>query len=229
MNILITGANRGLGLEFCRQYLTQGDRVIACCRAPGQATQLLALQKQFPALVIEQLDIVNESEVQQLSEKYHDLALDCLINNVGYYGQTPQSLENCEQQDWLNTVQVNAIAPILLTRALLPSLKKATSAKVAFLTSKMGSIGDNGSGRSYIYRSSKAALNAAIKSLAIDYVDEGLSVIALHPGWVRTDMGGPNGLIEPEESITGLRNVIAELDSNSSGSFKDYQGKSIVW
>ena len=93
----------------------------------------------------------------------------------------------------------------------------------------MGSIGDNGSGRSYIYRSSKAALNSAIKSLAIDYADEGLSVIALHPGWVRTDMGGPNGLIEPEESITGLRNVIAELDSNSSGSFKDYQGKTIAW
>ncbi len=225
--VIVTGANRGLGLEFCRQYLQDGFRVIATCRHPQQATRLIDLSE-HGALEVMALDISDRNAVNRFASQIHQ-PIDLLINNAGVYGGSPQTIEHCEEENWLHTLKVNTVAPALITRALLPSLQLADNAKVAFLTSKMGSIEDNGSGGAYIYRSSKAALNAIIKSFAIDLAGKGISVVALHPGWVRTDMGGPNGLIDVEESIRGLIKVITELNLETSGQFFDYQGKRVPW
>lgn len=225
-HVLVTGANRGLGLAFCRHYLAQGYQVTAACRDPDAAEELQALTG---ALNIVQLDLADAESIQRLSSEFANSTLDILVNNAGVYGGSPQGLDDLESCPWLNTFLVNSVAPVLLTRALLPALQRSNSAKIAFLTSKMGSIGDNSSGRSYIYRSSKAALNAAIKSLAIDLAELNIPVIALHPGWVRTDMGGPNGLIDSKESIAGLSQVIDNLALEQSGCFVDYRGDSIPW
>ncbi|NVJ52006.1 MAG: SDR family oxidoreductase [Gammaproteobacteria bacterium] len=225
-HVLVTGANRGLGLAFCRHYLAQGYQVTAACRDPDAAEELQALTG---ALNIVQLDLADAESIQRLSSEFANSTLDILVNNAGVYGGSPQGLDDLESGPWLNTFLVNSVAPVLLTRALLPALQRSNSAKIAFLTSKMGSIGDNSSGRSYIYRSSKAALNAAIKSLAIDLAELNIPVIALHPGWVRTDMGGPNGLIDSKESIAGLSQVIDNLALEQSGCFVDYRGDSIPW
>ncbi|NVK87329.1 MAG: SDR family oxidoreductase [Gammaproteobacteria bacterium] len=225
-HVLVTGANRGLGLAFCRHYLAQGYQVTAACRDPDAAKELQALTG---ALNIVQLDLADAESIQRLSSEFANSTLDILVNNAGVYGGSPQGLDDLESGPWLNTFLVNSVAPVLLTRALLPALQRSNSAKIAFLTSKMGSIGDNSSGRSYIYRSSKAALNAAIKSLAIDLAELNIPVIALHPGWVRTDMGGPNGLIDSKESIAGLSQVIDNLALEQSGCFVDYRGDSIPW
>lgn len=224
--VVITGANRGLGLEFCRQYLEKDYRVIATCRDKNKAESLNRLDCQ--QLTIAQLDILDQQSVSELGQSVSEKSIDLLINNAGVYGGSSQHLDGLELQQWLTTVQVNAMSPMFLTRTLLPQLKRSSDPKVAFLTSKMGSMGDNGSGGSYIYRSSKAALNACIKSFSVDYANA-IKTVALHPGWVRTDMGGPNGLIEVEESVSGLIQVIDQLDFVNSGRFLDYQGKTIPW
>lgn len=226
--VLITGANRGLGLEFCRHYLRKGWKVIATCRNPNKANSLIDLAESS-SLDIHALDVQDEPSILRFAEQLSDHSIDLLINNAGVYGGSPQGIENIEKETWLTTLSVNTIAPFMLTRALLPLLRKGQQSKVAFLTSKMGSMEDNGSGRAYIYRSSKAALNAVIKSFSIDLAAEGIAVVALHPGWVRTDMGGPNGLISVEESINGLANVIDSLNATNSGRFLDYQGNEIPW
>lgn len=225
-NVVITGANRGLGLEFCRQYLEKGYQVIATCRDKTKADSLNRLDSKH--LMIAKLDILDQQSVNEFCQSVSDMSIDLLINNAGVYGGSSQHLDGLELQQWLTTVQVNAMSPMFLTRALLPQLKRSTDPKVAFLTSKMGSMGDNGSGGSYIYRSSKAALNACIKSFSIDYANA-IKTVALHPGWVRTDMGGPNGLIDVEVSVSGLIQVIEQLDFVNSGRFLDYQGKTIPW
>lgn len=226
--VFITGANRGLGLEFCRQYLEQGWKVFAACRHPEKAKALIELTENY-ALDIYPLDLSDEQAIARVAQHMEGKPLDLLINNAGVYGGSPQDLALCETSHWLQTFQINAIAPAKLTQSLLPNLAMVKGAKVAFLTSKMGSMGDNGSGGAYIYRSSKAALNAIIKSLSIDLAGQGVAVAALHPGWVRTDMGGPNGLINTEQSIKGLRQVIEQLTLSSSGCFVDYQNKPIPW
>ncbi len=226
--VFITGANRGLGLEFCRQYLKQGWKVIAACRHPEKANALIDLTENF-ALDIYPLDLSDEKAIARVANHLEGKPLDLLINNAGVYGGSPQDLAHCDTAHWLQTFQINAIAPAKLTQFLLPNLRLTDGAKIVFLTSKMGSMSDNGSGGSYIYRSSKAALNAIIKSLSIDLQNDGIAVAALHPGWVKTDMGGPNGLINTEQSINGLREVIEQLSMHNTGCFVDYQHKPIAW
>jgi len=225
-HVVITGSNRGIGLAFCRHYLSQGFRVSAACRNPDSASDLNALGGE---LSVFSLDLASESSIEHFASQLVDQSVDLIINNAGVYGGTPQGLEDLLSQEWLNTLNINAIAPILLTRSILKHIDSSQSPKVAFLTSKMGSIADNTSGRSYIYRSSKAALNAAAKSLAIDLSSHKIPVVLLHPGWVRTDMGGPNGLIDTQESVAGMAQVIEHLDMSSTGSFFDYSGKTIPW
>ncbi|NVJ60433.1 MAG: SDR family oxidoreductase [Gammaproteobacteria bacterium] len=228
-HLLITGCNRGLGLEFCRQFLEAGWKVTATCREPEHAKSLSELKSKYSALSIKQLFLDEPSSFDSFTSELGTQPVDLLINNAGTYGGTPQALDNCDPEQWQHTFLVNSISPILLTRAVLENLRLSKDPKVAFLTSKMGSIGDNSSGRSYLYRSSKAALNAAIKSLSIDLREDNIPVIALHPGWVRTDMGGPNGLIDATESITGLRQRIQQLSLSNSGCFVDYAGNAIPW
>jgi NAD(P)-dependent dehydrogenase (short-subunit alcohol dehydrogenase family) len=228
-HIVITGANRGLGLEFCKQYLKAGNLVTATCRLPKLAAELLALKQQYSKeLNIIALEITSQEMTTSLTEKI-DLPIDVLINNAGFYGPRTASIENLTSTDWLNVLHINSVAPILVTQALLAKIKPSKDKKIVFITSKMGSLADNSSGGSYCYRSSKAALNAAAKSLALDLKEYNISVGILHPGWVRTDMGGPNGLIDTKTSIAAMREVIAKLNLDTSGSFFNYDGNIIPW
>lgn len=230
MQVLITGANRGIGLEFTRQYLQQGWQVIACCREPGSADELQQLagnQLTAKQLKIEQLDVADFDQIDRLAAKLKGQALDILINNAGIYHGS--SLQHVDYQGWAESFKVNSMAPLKMTQAFLTHIAASQGKKVATLTSKMGSIDDNTSGGSYIYRSSKTAVNMVMKSLALDLQPQGIAAVTLHPGWVQTDMGGSNALINTQQSVAGMRQVIDALKLASSGRFVAYDGNEIAW
>ncbi len=225
--VLITGANRGIGLEFVRQYLQDGWRVFATCRQPEAAKVLNALQDQYPqSLRVEELNVTDWAAVKALGKVFKNESIDLLINNAGLYGDRSQSLGQTDVDDWLNVLAANTIAPLKVVEALLPCL--APGARIATLTSLMGSMADNGSGGNYVYRSSKAGLNAVIKSLSLDLEGRHICVL-FHPGWVLTDMGGPGAMISVETSVSGMRSVIEQLTPEHSGSFLRYDGKELPW
>lgn len=226
--VLITGTNRGIGLEFVEQFLAQGDRVIASCRNPAGSGALQTLAQNSPQLQLVQLDVSSQASMEALPGQLEGAPIDVFVNNAGIYGRR-EGFGELEAEPWNEVFQVNSVAPIILTQLLMENFAKGNDKKLVYLTSKMGSIEDNQGGGSYVYRSSKAALNAAVKSLSIDLNDKGFSIALLHPGWVRTDMGGPNGLIDTNTSVTGLMGVIAGLDQSSSGSFLNYDGSVIPW
>lgn len=224
-SVLITGANRGLGLEFARQYAADGWRVHACCRNPGRAGALAGLAGD---VVVHALDVSDAGSIAALARALGEESLDLLVNNAGVYGRR-QSFGRIDYDEWLAVLRTDALAPIAVTEALMANLERAGAAKIALITSRMGSIADNTSGGTYAYRSAKAALNAAGRSLALDLNPRGVTVVLLHPGWVRTDMGGPGGQIDPPESVAGLRGVIARAQISDSGRFLAYDGREIPW
>jgi NAD(P)-dependent dehydrogenase (short-subunit alcohol dehydrogenase family) len=227
--LLVTGTNRGIGLEFVNQCLARGDQVIATCRDIEVADELKRLQDRHKDLDILQLDVASIDSMQEFVRQLTGTPIDIFINNAGVYGPTNVKFGDVDAQVWASVLQVNSIAPMMLSQLLMPNLRQGTDKKMLYLTSKMGSIGDNSGGGSYIYRSSKAALNSVVKSLAIDLAAEGFSIAVLHPGWVLTDMGGPNALIETRTSVTGMLKVVDDLDSQSSGNFFNYDGSIIAW
>jgi NAD(P)-dependent dehydrogenase (short-subunit alcohol dehydrogenase family) len=223
--VLITGASRGLGLEFCKQYATEGWQVLACCRNPETAGKLADI----PQVRVFQLDVSNFAQIDNLAAQLQDTAIDVLINNAGIYGGPHHGFGQLDYAAWMQTLTVNTQAPVKMAEAFLPHLTRGDKKLLVSITSQMGSIADNSSGGSILYRTSKAALNAAMKSLAIDLVDQGIGVLVLHPGWVKTDMGGPNALIEATESVAGMRQVIAQFTLAQSGSFLKYDGSTLPW
>lgn len=226
---VITGASRGIGLEFVTQYLNLGWKVIAGCRSPGSAQQLQSLQQTYgKKLVVVALELSSNESCQSFAAAIGDSPVSLLINNAGFYGPTSK-LADISDEAWLEVFHINAIAPIKLVDLLLSNLTAAGVAKVVFLSSKMGSIDDNSSGGSYPYRSSKAALNAAMKCLAIELEEFNVWVASLHPGWVKTEMGGPNALIDTTASVSGMRRIIEHLDQQKSGSFIAFDGTLIPW
>lgn len=225
--LFITGANRGIGLEYVRQYAVEGWHVIACCRAPAQANALQQLAKQHSNIEICALDIADFEQIETLGRKLIDQPIQLLINNAGIYPDS--SFRNIDYAKWMDAFKVNTMSTLKLAEVFIPQLVKAGNAKLVAMTSKMGSIDDNTSGGEYLYRSSKTALNMVMKSLSLDLNKYGVSVAVLHPGWVKTDMGGPNGLIDAETSVQGLRNVIDMLSLDNSGKFYAYDGKEIAW
>lgn len=231
--ILITGTNRGIGMEFTRQYLARGDRVIATCRnieAADDLKQLGSSHDQLGArLEVRQLDVASLESMQEFVQQLADTPIDIFINNAGVYGPTNVKFGDVDAQAWASVLQVNSIAPLMLSQLLMPNLRQGKDKKLLYLTSKMGSIDDNSGGGSYIYRSSKTALNSVVKSLAIDLAVEGFSAAVLHPGWVLTDMGGPNALIDTKTSVKGMLKVVDDLCPASSGSFFNYDGSIIAW
>jgi NAD(P)-dependent dehydrogenase (short-subunit alcohol dehydrogenase family) len=227
LTILITGANRGIGLALTEQYLNKGARVIATCRKPEAAKALQTLQKTHPQLTILQLDVTNILAINTLAKNFTD-PIDILINNAGV-GSRNDNLKEVELTPWLQIMQTNAFGPLALTRALLPNLRLGNQKKVIMMTSRIGSIADNSSGGSYAYRASKAALNTITKSLAIDLTVDGIKVLSIHPGWVQTDMGGPNALIDVHTSTAGMMREIDNLTMQKSGGFVSYNGEQIPW
>lgn len=227
--ILITGANRGIGFSLAEYYATQGERVFATCRNVKQATDLNNLAQTYPNVIIHDLDVAESASIKNLALELSEETIDILINNAGVYG--PKALDRTEitADEWLTVFKINTIAPFMVTQAFEKNLSRSKIKKIAYLTSKMGSITDNTSGGSYIYRSSKTALNNVIKSLSIDLAEQNIKVVALHPGWVQTEMGGPNALITTQESVKGLTQVIHDLTDEQSGQFINFDGSVIPW
>lgn len=225
--LFITGANRGIGLEYVKQYAQEGWRVLASCRNPADASALQALANKHANIELHAIDIANFDQIEALGRKLIDQPIQLLINNAGIYPES--SFRTIDYAKWMEAFKVNAMSTLKLAEVFIPHLVKAGNAKLVAMTSKMGSIDDNTSGGEYIYRSSKTALNMVMKSLSIDLNKYGVSVAVLHPGWVRTDMGGPNGLIDAETSVQGLRKVIGMLSLDNSGKFYAYDGKEIAW
>ena len=225
--VLITGANRGIGLEFTKQYADDGWNVLACCRHPQSAMQLQALAKANPNIKILGLDVADFAQIDALALQLKDTPIDLLINNAGVYPAS--SFGEVDYDDWLEGFKINSMAPLKMAEAFVQQITRSQLKKIATITSKMGSIDDNTSGASYSYRSSKCAVNMVMKSLSIDLRPYGISTITLHPGWVQTDMGGPNGLINVQTSVTGLRKQIADLNLTTTGNFIAYNGQEINW
>jgi NAD(P)-dependent dehydrogenase (short-subunit alcohol dehydrogenase family) len=228
--VLITGANRGLGLEFCRQYAAKDWDVIACCRNPAQAGELSALSQHHNKIQVEALDVAHFDQIDALSQKLSGKSLDLLINNAGVYGDNRNNgFGQLDYQAWNNSLLVNTQAPVKMSEAFLPQLKRGSTKLIVNISSLMGSLADNGSGGSIMYRSSKAALNAAMKSLSIDLKNQGIGVLIFHPGWVQTDMGGANALIDSKTSVGGMCEVIEDFTLAQSGAFIKYDGKTMPW
>lgn len=225
--VLITGANRGLGLEFVKQYAADGWQVLACCRDLASANQLQATARQYDNIHLHTLDVGDFSQIDTLAQQLSAQSIDVLINNAGIYPESRTG--TIDKAAWLAGFAINSIAPYKMATAFQPHLARSQLKKMATLSSKMGSIDDNTSGGSYMYRSSKTALNMVMKSLSIDWQAVGIAVVTLHPGWVRTDMGGPNGLIDAPASVSGLRKVIAQLTLAETGKFIAYDGQVIPW
>lgn len=224
--VLITGANRGLGLEFCKQYAAEGWQVLACCRNPDTA---LALADD-PQVRLFSLDVSDLTQIDHLAAQLHGTAIDVLINNAGVYDdKSNQGFGHLDYEAWTRTLKINTQAPVKMAEAFLPHLQQGNSKLIASVSSQMGSIADNSSGGSILYRTSKAALNAAMKSLSIDLRAQNIGVLILHPGWVKTDMGGPSALIEATQSVSGMREVIARFSIDQSGSFMKYDGALLPW
>lgn len=226
---LVTGTNRGIGLEFVRQLLTRGETVLATCRDIDKADELRALQQESESLELFELDVAESTSLNNFPKRLEGRAIDVFINNAGVYGPRGASFGKVEGEEWLDVLRVNSVAPILLTQLLIQNFRKGRARKLVYITSKMGSIDDNQGGGQYIYRSSKTALNSAVKSLSVDLADAGFSVGLLHPGWVQTDMGGPNALIDTQASVSGMLGVIDKLNLQNSGSFFNYDGNEIAW
>jgi NAD(P)-dependent dehydrogenase (short-subunit alcohol dehydrogenase family) len=228
--ILITGANRGIGLEFVKQYRIKGFKIYATCRDLAQADELRALEKtHLDQIHVFELDVSNPRQIQSLAEELQNIPIDIVINNAGIFGGDSEEQNKLNSEEWLEVFRINSIAPIQVIKAFKSNIKKSQLKTAVSLTSKMGSIDDNNSGNYYYYRTSKAALNMAMKSLAIDYADYEIKLLSLHPGWVKTRMGGPNALIDTESSVRGMIQVIEKSSIKDSGKFLSFDGTEINW
>ena len=229
MSILITGTNRGIGLEFVKHYLKNNEKVIATYRNKNSAKDLLELKNTTSNLFLVELDVSNPNSINEFASKITDQPIDTFINNAGVFGPRNNEFGNFNAKEWLDVFNINTIAPLLITQKILKNLRLGKNKKLVFISSKVGSIEENTGGGMYIYRSSKTALNQVIKSLSIDFKDENFIAAALHPGWVQTDMGGPNALIDTKTSVKGMAEVIDSLVLKNSGRFYNYDGSSIPW
>jgi NAD(P)-dependent dehydrogenase (short-subunit alcohol dehydrogenase family) len=222
--VLITGANRGLGLELARQYSAAGWDVHACCREPSRAEELRAL----PVRVY-QLEVRDFPAVGRLAESLAGQPVDLLLANAGVYGPTQVSLGKIDYAAWLDVLAVNVLAPVRLAECFVDHVARSQRKAIVLFSSQMGSMALNTAGRHYLYRTSKAALNAAARSLAIDLHGQGVTVLALHPGWVKTDMGGPDADLEAVDAVRAIRQTLDGISLAHSGKFLNYDGSEMPW
>jgi NAD(P)-dependent dehydrogenase (short-subunit alcohol dehydrogenase family) len=227
---LITGANRGLGLEFARQYLADGWQVYAACRDPDSASELRRLADASDAkLQILALDVTDPASVQAAAAELEGQTIDLLLNNAGIGGPRGQTIGNIDYEAWAKVLDVNTMGPLRVSEAFVDHVAQSERKLIVTITSGMGSLADNTSGGAYAYRSSKAAVNMVMRSLAIDLAPRGITCVVINPGWVRTDMGGPEATLTPAESVTQLRRLIETLEPAQSGKFFNYDGREYAW
>jgi NAD(P)-dependent dehydrogenase (short-subunit alcohol dehydrogenase family) len=229
-SVFITGANRGLGLEFARQYRAAGWRVYATCRAPADADPLRALEKDSGGqLSVHALDTRNHAAASALARALADHPIDVLLNNAAIWGPPVQTLEQVDYRLWTEVLDVDLMGPLRVVEAFLGHVEASRRKALVMVSSRLASIASNDRGGRYFYRSAKAGLNALVKSLAVDLAPRGVVCVALSPGWVRTEMGGPDAPLSVTESVTGMRRVIDQLDPRQSGSFLHYDGSVLPW
>jgi NAD(P)-dependent dehydrogenase (short-subunit alcohol dehydrogenase family) len=227
---LITGANRGLGLEFARQYAAEGWRVLAACRDPSQAQELEELAKTAAGrLTTLALDVASADSVAHAAQQLQDEPIDVLINCAGVMGAEHQTLGRIDYEDWLQVLEVNTLGPLRVIEAFAGHIERGTRKLIVTLTSGMGSIADNNSGGWIAYRSSKAALNMAVKCAAINLAPRHIACVLITPGWVRTDMGGPHATLTPEQSVAAMRRVFGSIRQADTGRFFNYDGRTYPW
>ncbi len=227
--VLITGANRGIGLEMVRIYAGQGDRVIACCRDPEGADALNQLAEEGDVRV-QKVSVGEAESVAAMAKDLEGTAIDVLVNNAGMGGPAyeNQTVSNMDFEGWAETFNINTMAPVRVMQALDSNLKLAENPKVVSVTSQMGAL-DLDMTVAYAYCTSKAALNKFMRMAAVELAGQGIAVCVIHPGWVRTEMGGPGAAISPEESAQGMINVIAGLNADNTGSFWTWDGETHAW
>ncbi|WP_306304561.1 SDR family oxidoreductase [Methylogaea oryzae] len=219
-----------MGLEFCRQYAEAGWRVLAACRDPDNSKALHGLAKRHGGLEIHALDVADHAAIDRLAEELRGRAVDVLLNNAGVYGDNDQNdFGSMDYGLWEQVLRINTLGPVKMAEAFLPHVLRGERKLVVAVTSLMGSMADNSSGHSLMYRSSKAALNAAVRSLALDLRPRGVGFLLVHPGWVQTDMGGANAPLQAEESVRGMRQQVEHFDLRHSGEFVNYLGKPLAW
>jgi NAD(P)-dependent dehydrogenase (short-subunit alcohol dehydrogenase family) len=229
-SVLITGANRGIGLEFARQYLADGWQVYPACRDSSSASELRRLaQASDPNLRILPLDVTNPETVKAAAVELDGQAIDLLLNNAGVGGPRGQTIGNIDYKAWAKVLDVNTMGPMRVSEAFVDHVARSERKLIVTLTSGMGSLADNTSGGSIAYRSSKAAVNMVMRSLAIDLAPLGITCVVVNPGWVLTDMGGRNATSTPTESVTMLRRLIGALRPAQSGKFFNYDGREYPW
>jgi NAD(P)-dependent dehydrogenase (short-subunit alcohol dehydrogenase family) len=225
--VLITGANRGIGLELVKCYAAKGEKVLACCRNPKSATELAAVMGDVTVLEVE---VKDAASVAKLAHTLAGKPVDILINNAGVLGPDyeNQTAYNMDFAGWAEAFDVNTMAPVRVMQALLPNLKASTSPKLVTITSQMGALSlDMTLG--FGYSATKAALNKFMKLAAIDLAKDGIDVCVIHPGWVQTDMGGPQADITPQASAAGIVSTISKLDAKTTGSFWKWNGEVHGW
>jgi NAD(P)-dependent dehydrogenase (short-subunit alcohol dehydrogenase family) len=221
--VLVTGANRGIGLEYAKQFKAKGYEVIGTARKPASATELKAAGVEVLAL-----DVTSAESVAALVKALDGRAIDILINNAGYFDRQDVTVDKVNFEMFERTLAINTLGPLRITQALIPHLKKGELKTVISMSSGLGSI-TNSNGRWYAYRTSKTALNQINKILSEEFKSEGFIFTVVHPGWVQTDMGGSNATYTPTESVAGLIKVIEGLKPSDSGKFYDLNGKEIAW
>ena len=229
--VMITGASRGIGLALTRRFLDAGFQVLACARRPVSATMLQELRDRNSNLRILRLDVSRPAMIRALAGRLSGASIDILINNAGAYGPRDQALETLsdDARPWSQTFATNVMGPFLICRAFSDAVAQSKRKVLASVGSVLGSISEANSGEPYLYRASKAAVHMIMKGLHEDLKGRDIISVALHPGWVRTAMGGPDAPMEPEESADGLFRVLTSLQEKDSGNLLDYRGKAIPW
>lgn len=228
-SVFITGSNRGIGLEWARQYAREGWRVFATCRHPLEAHDLEELAEEHDLLSVHRLEVTNPEDIRAIRWELEGEPIDVLVSNAGIYLEKGKPQFGClSHEDWIRTIEVNTVAGMLIAEALIDNVAQSERKLVVAVSSHMGSIADIHDPGSYYYRSSKAALNAAMQGLSVELKPRGIGVLILHPGGVRTRMGPPHGM-SPEESVRGMRMRIEEFTLEHSGRFVRQDGTDMPW
>ncbi|MEE4280231.1 MAG: SDR family oxidoreductase [Halieaceae bacterium] len=227
--IMITGANRGIGLELLKQYAASGARVIATCRDPSSADEASALARAHDSVSLHALEVSDPEAVNALATQLLGSTVDVLILNAGMMGKDSTTLGELEADDFRRVLDVNVVAQAMCLQAFAPLVANSARGVIVGMGSFLGSLGCNSDGGHYSYRASKAGMHAIMRSAAHDLREQGTIAIVMHPGWVQTDMGGPNATITTEESVSGIRKVIDGLGAEDSGRLLTYSGDELPW